>query len=91
MASGPLRATALIGREPEVAAVRHAVSRAGTGSGGMLLITGEAGVGKSRLIAEAVRLARSMDLAVLVGRAVPDGAPSGRWPRRCSGTSGRRP
>jgi DNA-binding CsgD family transcriptional regulator len=73
VASGPLRATAVVGREPEVAAVRHAVSRAGGGSGGVLLVTGEAGVGKTRLIAEAVRLARSMDLAVLVGRAVPDG------------------
>ena len=73
MASGPLRATALIGRESEVAAVRHAVSRAGGGSGGVLLVAGEAGVGKTRLIAEAVRLARSMDLAVLIGQGVPDG------------------
>jgi DNA-binding CsgD family transcriptional regulator len=71
--SGPLRANALIGREAEVAAVRHAVTRAAAGSGGLLVITGEAGIGKSRLAAEAVRLAHGMGLAVLVGRAVPDG------------------
>jgi len=48
----------LVGRAPEVAAVRAAVEAVSSGSGGLLLVTGEAGVGKSRLLTEAARVAR---------------------------------
>ena len=46
-----------------------ALTEAGAGIGGTLLITGEAGVGKSRLVREAVRVAGARGFAVLTGRA----------------------
>ena len=63
----------LIGRTEEMTAVRSAVTRARAGSGGVLLIVGEAGVGKSRLLTEAVRLARGDRVHVLCGRATESG------------------
>ena len=50
-------------------AVRSAVTRVRQGSGGVLLVVGEAGVGKSRLLTEAARLAARGRAAVLSGRA----------------------
>jgi predicted ATPase len=62
-------AAPLIGRAEALATVRSAVTRAGEGCGGLLLVVGEAGVGKSRLLTEAVRLARGERVQVLCGRA----------------------
>ena len=45
----------------------------GAGAGGVLVVLGEAGVGKSRLLAEAARLAEEAGLVVLTGRAVAGG------------------
>ncbi len=45
--AGTLRASALVGREPEVAVARHAIGRVAAGPGGVLLVHGAAGVGKS--------------------------------------------
>jgi DNA-binding NarL/FixJ family response regulator len=70
-----LRSTVLIGREWQVAAVRQAVMSAHAGAGGLVLVTGEAGAGKSRLLGEAARSARAMHMVVLEGRAVQDGGP----------------
>ncbi|WP_167761548.1 LuxR family transcriptional regulator [Blastococcus sp. CT_GayMR19] len=66
-------AAPLIGRAGPWAALRSAVTRAGAGSGGVLLVLGEAGVGKSRLLSEAVRLARTDGVPVLCGRATESG------------------
>src|SRR5436190_17530615 len=44
---------ALVGRDGELADVRDALDRLADGIGAILAITGEAGIGKSRLIAEA--------------------------------------
>ncbi|WP_318014261.1 ATP-binding protein [Geodermatophilus sp. YIM 151500] len=66
-------AAPLIGRAEAVTAVRTAVTRAAEGSGGVLLVLGEAGVGKSRLLAEAVGLARGDRVDVLCGRATESG------------------
>jgi DNA-binding CsgD family transcriptional regulator len=66
-------AAPLIGRADAMAAVRSAVTRAAEGSGGILLVVGEAGVGKSRLLTEAVRLARGHGVQVLSGRATEFG------------------
>src|SRR4249919_345967 len=44
---------ALVGRDAELAEVREALDRLADGIGAILAITGEAGIGKSRLVAEA--------------------------------------
>jgi ABC-type oligopeptide transport system substrate-binding subunit/class 3 adenylate cyclase len=45
-------ASPLVGRHTEFAALREAVERLQTGVGGIITIVGEAGIGKSRLVAE---------------------------------------
>lgn len=70
-----LRAPAVVGRGDELAAVGRAVTAARQGAGGLLLVLGEAGVGKTRLIAEAVAGAEQQGMVVLEGRAVEDGGP----------------
>ena len=45
-----LRAHALVGRATELAEVEAALAATVRGEGGLLLVTGEAGVGKSRLL-----------------------------------------
>jgi DNA-binding CsgD family transcriptional regulator len=63
----------LIGRAEALGAVRSAVARAREGSGGVLLVVGEAGIGKSRLLTEAVRLAPGDGVHVLCGRSTESG------------------
>src|SRR5205085_3762202 len=46
----------LVGRERELATGREALDRTLAGSGGVLFVTGEAGIGKSRLLVELRRL-----------------------------------
>ena len=60
---------ALIGRDPQVAAARHVLSRARDGHGGVALIVGEAGVGKSRLLRAMIDDARGAGFFVLSGAA----------------------
>ncbi|WP_329110656.1 AAA family ATPase [Micromonospora sp. NBC_01699] len=57
----------LIGRDAEVAAISAAAGRARLGHGRAMFVTGEPGIGKSRLIREIGRSATGM--AVLAGRA----------------------
>jgi DNA-binding SARP family transcriptional activator len=79
-ASGPLPAiasspewpgheTALIGREPELARVREALSAAVQGHGRLLVVGGVAGVGKTRLVDELAGHAVAQGTRVLLGRA----------------------
>lgn len=63
----------LVGRDVELTAVNAVVSRVADGCGGAILVTGEAGIGKSRLLAEARRGAARQGLLVLRGRAVESG------------------
>lgn len=60
----------LIGRGDELLTLVNAIDEAAQGRGGAVLVLGEAGVGKSRLLREAMEAARSADMAVMVGRAV---------------------
>ncbi len=58
----------LVGRRHEVSALTGALDRAAVGRPTGLLMSGDAGVGKSRLVAEAVERAAAAGFTVLVGR-----------------------
>jgi DNA-binding CsgD family transcriptional regulator len=61
----------LVGRSEELGRVLAALERAAAGSGGALLLAGEAGIGKSRLALEALTLARRRGFVALKGAAYP--------------------
>ncbi|MDQ3878470.1 MAG: ATP-binding protein, partial [Actinomycetota bacterium] len=61
-------APVLLGRGTEFAALRRGVEEAIAGRGSLFLITGEAGIGKSRLVEEASSWARSSGVQVVSGR-----------------------
>ena len=58
-----------------MAALEGALDRAGAGAGSVLWVTGEAGVGKSRVVDELCDVAAGRGVPVLVGRAVDTGTP----------------
>ena len=57
----------LVGRDPQIAAVRRVLARAREGNGQVALIVGEAGVGKSRLLRAMTEEARAAGFFVLHG------------------------
>ncbi len=66
----------LIGRSEELAELSAGIDAVAAGGGATLLISGEPGIGKTRLVADLVERARAEGLDVVRGRAVPDeGAP----------------
>jgi DNA-binding CsgD family transcriptional regulator len=69
----------MIGRDTELAAVEAAMRAAAAGHGGCVVITGEPGIGKSRLALEAIGRARARGVRAVTGRAVPQ---SGTAPYR---------
>ena len=66
----------LVGRDEEARRLRAALAAAGTGRGSTVFLSGEAGIGKSRLVREIARAAGESGLPVLAGRAVAGGAPT---------------
>jgi DNA-binding CsgD family transcriptional regulator/tetratricopeptide (TPR) repeat protein len=68
-----LRSGELVARAREVVLLDGLLDEAARGRGRVVLVTGEPGVGKSRLVAEHVERARSAGTPVLVGRAVEGG------------------
>ncbi|HUJ06528.1 MAG TPA: AAA family ATPase [Streptosporangiaceae bacterium] len=66
----------LVGRAAEVDALAAALRSAAGGNGGLVVLAGEAGVGKSRLGREASRLATSLGFLVLTGRAAESMLPA---------------
>ena len=82
---GPV--TGLVGRRAELTALRSAVDKGARGTGAAVVVLGEAGIGKSRLLEAAVDRARAAGMAVLTGRAVAGG---GALPRGRGG-AGRAP
>jgi tetratricopeptide (TPR) repeat protein len=66
----------LVGRDEETRRWQAALAMAEAGHGRTVLLTGEAGIGKSRLVREIVRAAGGRGLVVLAGRAVAGGVPT---------------
>ena len=66
---------ALIGRDHECAGLISALAEARRGNGGVVLIRGPAGIGKSRLLTKAGHLAEQAGTVVLLGRGVPSQVP----------------
>ena len=60
--------TPLVGREVELAQLRDALQAALAGRGQLAAVTGEAGIGKSRLVAELVAGASRKGARILLGR-----------------------
>jgi adenylate cyclase len=71
----------IVGREEEVERMRDALARAVEGSGQIVTIVGEAGIGKTRLVEELIDEARRSDVIDLVGRCQPHstGRPYAPW------------
>ena len=66
----------LVGRDEETGHLQAALTAAQAGHGGTVLLTGEAGIGKSRLVRELARAAGTRGFTVLTGRAVAGGVPT---------------
>ena len=65
---------ALHGRDPELAVLREALGSVRFGVGVVVVIEGTPGIGKSRLLAEAMRMAGRMSVRVGLGEADPSEA-----------------
>lgn len=66
----------LVGRDEEIRYLQAALAAAEAGRGGTIFFSGEAGIGKSRLVRETVHAARERGIAVLAGRSVAGGVPT---------------
>ncbi|HJU65226.1 MAG TPA: AAA family ATPase [Gemmatimonadaceae bacterium] len=65
--SGPVPPPTMIGRAAEQAALAQALRALGVGTGGIILLEGEPGMGKSRLVADAAAMAGQLRVRVLLG------------------------
>lgn len=63
-----------VGRRNELDTLRALIRRTQAGHGGFALLSGEAGVGKSRLVEETSRYAEDSDVMVLSGRCEAEGS-----------------
>jgi len=66
-----VRCPVVVGRVGELAALAEVFGQAASGPGVCVVVTGEAGVGKTRLVSEAAGQARERGQAVLAGRSTP--------------------
>jgi DNA-binding CsgD family transcriptional regulator/tetratricopeptide (TPR) repeat protein len=69
------------GRDAQLEALRDAMARAAAGHLTIVIVEGEAGIGKSRLLAAALDVARGRDLHVMTGRSeeLERNRPFGLW------------
>ena len=79
-AAGRLAAGVFVGRERELALLEDALAAARAGRGGLVLLSGEAGIGKSRLCDELAERAHHTGLRVLWGRCWEAGGAPAYWP-----------
>ena len=85
-AAQPAPAGLFVGRDEELSELHAALRRAAAGRPEMILVAGEAGVGKSRLIGQFAGQARRARTLVAVGGAAPltgGACRTRRWCRRC--------
>lgn len=66
-----MRCPIMVGRDRELGALVSIARQAADGCGGAVVVTGEAGVGKTRLVTEVAGCARDAGQVVLVGRSTP--------------------
>jgi predicted ATPase len=64
----------LLGRDADLQLLDRVLTRAAAGTGSVVLISGEAGIGKTRLCQELSRCHRDRGGRVLLGRAFPEEA-----------------
>jgi DNA-binding SARP family transcriptional activator/tetratricopeptide (TPR) repeat protein len=76
----PRAAGIFVGRDEELTALLAALEQAQAGHGSVCLISGEPGIGKSRLADELTAHARDRDFGVLRGRCWEAGGAPGYWP-----------
>ena len=72
----------LVGRDVPLAAADAAIGGAARGSGALVLVSGDAGIGKSRLVQEITQRAVSRGMARAYGFAVDDPGAPPLWPWR---------
>src|SRR5262245_14009945 len=72
--------SAFVGREAELDVLVSGLDGALAGRGGLYLLVGEPGIGKSRLGEELIRVARPRGFHVLVGRCWEAGGAPAYWP-----------
>lgn len=70
----------LVGRDTALRASRAVLDRVSTGAGGVLLVGGEAGIGKTRLVEELAVHASGLGFRVAWGRSSDDEGMPGWWP-----------
>jgi DNA-binding CsgD family transcriptional regulator/tetratricopeptide (TPR) repeat protein len=70
----------LVGREVQLAGLDALRASALAGDGAVVIVVGEAGIGKSAVVEEAARRARDAGVPVLAGRAVADHGVPAFWP-----------
>ncbi len=73
----PRYALPMVGRQAELSAIEEHVFRTRAGQGQAIGITAEAGMGKSRLVAEAIRVATDHQITAYGGECEPYGASAG--------------
>jgi DNA-binding winged helix-turn-helix (wHTH) protein/tetratricopeptide (TPR) repeat protein len=76
----PSRGEPFVGRGEIMAQLTGALTAARSGSGSLWLLTGEAGIGKTRCATEFARMVRRSGLSVWTGRCVEAGGGPAFWP-----------
>lgn len=69
-----------VGRDAELALAREAIERACSGDGALVMLSGEPGIGKTRLASEIAAIAASRDSKVVWGRCWEAGGAPAYWP-----------
>lgn len=69
-----------VGRVQELAELAAALSEAASGRGSLVLLTGEPGIGKTRLMSELARLAAGRGVRAVTGRCWEEGGAPPYWP-----------